>query len=59
MPKQIDESLFDSRVVKRNIDDGRITSADYKKWLAGLPDEAEEGEETETRMTAPAPEEDA
>ncbi len=55
MPKITDESLFDVRVVERNIAAGRITRKDYEKYLKGLPDEGEEGEETETRMTAPAP----
>ncbi len=55
MPKSIDVSLFDVRVVERHISEGRVTRKDYQNHLASLADETEEGEETETRMTAPQP----
>ncbi len=55
MATQPDESLFDVRVVERHIADGRITRKQYEAWLAGLEDEAEEGEETETRLVASEP----
>ncbi len=49
-----DESLFDVRVVERNIAEGRITREQYDTWLTSLDDEAEEGAETETRLVASA-----
>jgi hypothetical protein len=35
------DRLFDKRVVQRNIDAGRVTKADYAKFVATLPDRAE------------------
>jgi hypothetical protein len=55
MAKNIDTNWFDVRVVERHIAEGRVTRKDYEQFLASLPDESEEGEETETRMTAPSP----
>ena len=55
MAKKIDPTWFDVRVVERHIADGRVSRKDYEKYLASLPDEAEEGEETETRLTTPPP----
>jgi hypothetical protein len=55
MSSAINPDLFDIRVVERHISEGRITRKDYDKWLASLPDEAEEGEETTTLMTVPTP----
>jgi len=37
-------SLFDSRIVKRNIDQGLITKEDYEKHLKSLPDDSENSE---------------
>ena len=49
---KIPEDTFDTRVVERNIRDGRITRAQYEAHLKSLSDETPEGEETETRMQA-------
>ena len=34
----IDETVFDARVVERNIQKGIITRADYEKYIADLSD---------------------
>lgn len=44
------ESLFDSRVVDRHISEGRTTREAYEAYLAGLPDETEEGTLSELRF---------
>jgi hypothetical protein len=41
---------FDVRVVKRNLREGSTNQSEYEAYLSTLPDEAEEGVETETRM---------
>ncbi len=43
-------SLFDSRVVDRHISEGRTTQKAYDAYLAGLPDEADEGAESELKF---------
>ena len=44
------DELFDTRVVKRNLREGSTNQSEYNAYLSTLPDEAEEGAETETRM---------
>jgi len=46
----IHESLFDTRVVERNIQAGKVTRAQYQLYLESLEDSAEYGAETETRF---------
>jgi len=36
--------IFDSRMIQRNIKDGKITSTDLQKHLASLPDRSSEAE---------------
>lgn len=45
------ESLFDSRVVERHIAEGRTTKEAYEAYLASLPDETEEGVQSDLRFT--------
>ena len=45
---QIDASLFDKRVVERNIKRGKVTREQYEAWLAALEDCAELSEDTTT-----------
>ena len=44
---------FDVRVVEFNIRRGTVKREEYQKLLDKLPDETEEGEETETRFADP------
>jgi hypothetical protein len=44
----IDESLFDIRVVERNIARGKVTREQYEAYLASLEDVSDKGQETET-----------
>ena len=44
------DDLFDIRVVTRNLREGSTNQSEYDAYLSSLPDEAEEAEETETRM---------
>jgi hypothetical protein len=44
------DKLFDTRVVRRNLREDFTNQAEYEAHLSNLPDEAAEGEETETRM---------
>jgi len=46
-----EESLFDSRVVERHIEEGRTTTEAYEAYLASLPDETEEVIHSELRFT--------
>ncbi len=46
----LNDDLFDIRVVERNIREGIISREDYNKYLSAMIDEAEEGADTETRM---------
>ena len=55
---QIDERLFDKRVVERNIKRGKITREQYEAWLASLEDCTELSAETETVFVARIPDED-
>ena len=43
---------FDSRTVHHKLRRGEITQAQYNEYLSSLPDDSEEGVETETRFTA-------
>ena len=45
---QIDERLFDLRVVERNIKRGKVTREQYEAWLASLEDCVELSTDTET-----------
>ena len=53
----IDESLFDIRVVERNIARGKVTREQYEAYLASLEDVAEQGEEMATQFVHKLPEE--
>ncbi len=44
------DKLYDSRVAARNIKSGALSQKDYDKFIEGLEDCAELGEETETQM---------
>ncbi|MFT4978560.1 MAG: hypothetical protein ACI8S6_004470 [Myxococcota bacterium] len=44
----IDESLFDIRVVARNIARGKVTQEQYEAYLGSLEDISELGAETQT-----------
>lgn len=44
----INESLFDIRVVERNIARGKVTREQYEAYLSSLEDVSELGTETET-----------
>ena len=44
----IDESLFDIRVVERNIARGKVTREQYEAYLSSLEDVSEHGAPTET-----------
>ena len=46
----LNDEIFDIRVVERNIREGIISREDYNKYLTAMSDEAEESEDTETRM---------
>ena len=45
MAKGVDEKLFDSRVVEKNINKGLTTQKDYEKYLDSLADESKNCEE--------------
>jgi len=55
----IDFKHADIRVVETYIARGIITREQYDAYLEGLEDSAELGEETETRMTASEPDDQA
>jgi len=44
------DKLYDNRVAGRNIKSGALSQKDYDKFIEGLEDCAELGEETETQM---------
>lgn len=44
------ESLFDNRVVERNIAAGLVTREEYEAWLASLEDCSEKLVETATQF---------
>ncbi len=46
----LDESLFDSRIVERNIRKGLITREDYEKYLDSLDDSKENAEPIESEF---------
>jgi len=46
----LNDEIFDIRVVERNIREGIISREDYNKYLSAMDDEAEESADTETRM---------
>jgi len=54
----IDESLFDIRVVERNIARGKVTREQYEAYLASLPDDEENGAPTETPFVHKLPDAD-
>jgi hypothetical protein len=45
-----ENQLLDLRIVERNINAGKLSREDYKKFLSGLEDCADEAAETETEM---------
>ncbi len=45
-----DEKMFDVRLVRHQIRRGVVSKEEVEKHLAALPDDAENGEETETRF---------
>ena len=47
----LDERLTDNRVVQYHLRRGTLTEAQWQAHLDSLPDEAEEGEETETQFS--------
>ena len=46
------DQLFDIRVVQRYIKLGRLSAADYDKYLASLEDSAADAVETDTRFSS-------
>jgi hypothetical protein len=50
MSDQINEILFDKRVVERNITRGLVTREDYEKYLSSLEDSAEHSIEVEAQF---------
>ena len=52
------DKLYDSRVAARNIKSGTLSQKDYDKFIDGLEDCAELGEETETNMVFTSTESD-
>ena len=48
-----DEKKFDVRLIENRIRSGNVTPDEYKQYLASLPDDATEGEESRTNY-APA-----
>ncbi len=50
-----DESVFDVRIVERNIREGRLSKEEWEQFLASLEDSASEAMETSTQMLAVAP----
>jgi hypothetical protein len=45
-----ENQLLDVRTVERNIKSGKVSREDYKKFLDGLEDCADDAEDTETQM---------
>lgn len=54
----INERLFDKRVVERNIKRGKVTREQYEAWLSSLEDCAELSEDTETVFITRVPDEE-
>ena len=54
----INERLFDKRVVERNIKRDKVTRQQYEAWLATLEDCAEMSEDTETVFITRVPDEE-
>ena len=50
---------YDVRVIEKHLERGTISRAQYEAWLQGLPDDAEKGVATDTRMTSLRDEQDA
>jgi|GEM_PF-6326809 len=48
--QEIDLELYDTRIIERNILEGKLDRKDRDAYLASLPDDAEFAEETECRM---------
>ena len=48
--QEIDLELYDTRIYERNILEGKLDRATWDAYLAGLPDDADDAEETECRM---------
>ncbi|MEC8192029.1 MAG: hypothetical protein VX944_02470 [Myxococcota bacterium] len=44
------DALMDVRTVQRNIQAGKVSEDEYRKYLESLEDCADEAEETETQM---------
>lgn len=44
------DALMDVRTVQRNIQSGKVSEDEYRKYLESLEDCADEAEETETQM---------
>jgi hypothetical protein len=47
-----DEKKFDVRLIENRIRSGNVTPDEYKQYLASLPDEAAEGEESKASFVA-------
>ncbi len=45
--KDKDQFLYDVRIVDRNLKEGKITQAEYKKYLKSLDDAEDKGEPLE------------
>lgn len=48
--QELDLELYDTRIAERNILEGRLDRATWDAYLAALPDDAADAEETECRM---------
>jgi len=48
--QEIDLELYDTRIVERNILEGKLDRATWDAYLAALPDDADDAEATECRM---------
>ena len=57
LAKALDDKKMDSRVVDRLVSEGKISTADFDKYMAELPDE--EGNFTFVGSQEEAPEEEA
>lgn len=56
--QKIDESLFDIRVVDRNIARGKVTREQYEAYLGSLEDLTEQSTDMDTRFVHKLPDED-
>lgn len=50
MPNPNDPTLFDTRVIQHHLRHGSLTPEQLAEHLAALPDDAEHGEPTTTRL---------